>query len=127
MSPNYDIYLQDIVEAIDRIELYVQDTTRAQFEIDRMRFDAVVRNLEVIGEAVKRVSDSIRENYPSVSWRKIAGLRDRLIHANFDIDIDIIWDVVQSELPTMKIEVQRIIKEQISDVDLWRYLRQMLW
>ena len=87
MSRTYDIYLQDIVEAINRIELYVQDTTRLQFETDQMRFDAVIRNLEVIGESVKRVPDSIRENYPTVAWRKIAGLRDRLIHAYFDIDI----------------------------------------
>ena len=112
MSRTYDIYPRDIVEVINRIESYVQDTTRLQFETDRMRFDAVVRNLEVIGESVKRVPDSIRENYPSVAWRKIAGLRDRLIHAYFDIDIDIIWDIVQSELPTLKNEIQRIINEQ---------------
>lgn len=112
MSRTYDIYLQDIIEAIDRIESYVENTTRSQFESDRMRFDAVVRNLEVIGEAVKRVPNPIRENYPSVAWRKIAGLRDRLIHAYFDIDINIIWDVVQSELPILKSEVQRIIDEQ---------------
>ena len=112
MSRTYDIYLQDIVEAINHIESYVQDTTRFQFETDRMRFDAVVRNLEVIGEAVKRVPDSIRENYPSVAWRKIAGLRDRLIHAYFDIDIEIIWDIVQSELPILKSQIQQIVSEQ---------------
>ena len=112
MSRTYDIYLQDVVEAINRIELYIQDTTRLQFEIDQMRFDAVVRNLEVIGEAIKRVPDSIRENYPSIAWRKIAGLRDRLIHAYFDVDIEIIWDIVQSELPTLKSEIQQIINEQ---------------
>ena len=112
MSRTYDIYLQDIVEAIKRIESYVQDTNRFQFETDQMRFDAVVRNLEVIGESVKRVPDSIRKNYPSVAWRKIAGLRDRLIHAYFDIDIDIIWDIVQSELPVLKSEIQRILNEQ---------------
>ena len=77
-----------------------------------MRFDAVVRNLEIIGEAVKRVPNSIRENHPNVAWRQIAGLRDRLIHAYFDIDIDIIWDVVQSELPILKSEIQRIVGEQ---------------
>ena len=115
MSRTFDIYLQDIVEAINRIESYVQDMTRPQFETDRMRFDAVVRNLEVIGEAVKRVPNSIRENYPNVAWRKIAGLRDRLIHAYFDIDIDIIWDVVQSELPTLKSDVQRIINNKAND------------
>lgn len=112
MSRAYDIYLQDIVEAINRIESYIQYTTRLQFEIDQMRFDAVVRNLEVIGEAIKRVPDSIRENYPSIAWRKIAGLRDRLIHAYFDVDIEIIWDIVQSELPILKSDIQRIINEQ---------------
>lgn len=84
-----------------------------------MRFDAVVRNLEIIGEAVKRVPDSIQENYPSVTWWKIAGLRDRLIHAYFNIEIAIIWDVVQSELPILKNEIQRIINELGNDnVDL---------
>ena len=111
MSRTSNVYLQDIVEAINRIETYVKNTTRFGFETDRMLFDAVVRNLEIIGEAVKRVPDSIRKNHPSVAWRKIAGLRDRLIHAYFDIDVDIIWDVVQSELPTLKIQIRRIIEE----------------
>ena len=70
MSRTYDIYLQDIVEVINRIESYVQDTTRFQFETDQMRFDAVVRNLEVIGESVKRIPDLIRESYPSVACER---------------------------------------------------------
>ena len=83
-----------------------------RFETDRMRFDAVIRNLEIIGEAVKRVPNPIRKNHPSVAWRKIAGLRDRLIHAYFDIDIDIIWDIVHSELPILKTQVREIIEEK---------------
>ena len=67
MSRTYDIYLTDIVTAIDPIESYTQDTTQFEFETDRMRFDATVRNLEVIGEAVKRIPDSVRENYPNVA------------------------------------------------------------
>ena len=66
MSQDFDIYLEDILEAIDRIQEYVQDVTRETFETDRMRIDAVIRNLEVIGEAVKQVPDSVREKYPSV-------------------------------------------------------------
>ena len=80
MSQDFDIYLEDILEAIDRIQEYIQDGTRGTFERDRMRIDAVARNLEIIGEAVKQVPDSVREKYPSVEWRKIAGLRDILIH-----------------------------------------------
>jgi uncharacterized protein with HEPN domain len=112
MSRTSDIYLQDIVDAISRIESYVEGTTRLAFETDRMRFDAVIRNLEIIGEAVKRVPNPIRKNHPSVAWRKIAGLRDRLIHAYFDIDIDIIWDIVHSELPILKTQVREIIEEK---------------
>lgn len=86
--------------------------TREVFETDAMRFDAVIRNLEVIGEAVKQVPEFVREEYPSVEWRKIAGLRDVLIHKYFHINIEIVWDVVQSHIPRLKLEIQQIIKEK---------------
>ena len=111
MSRNYDTYLQDILEAIHRIESYVENVNRSTFEKEQMRFDAVIRNLEIIGEAVTRVPKSIQKNYPNVSWREIVGFRNRLIHAYFDIDIDIVWDAVQSELPILKTQIQRIIKK----------------
>ena len=79
MSQDYDIYLQDAVDAIDRIQEYVRGITREAFETDGMRFDAVIRILEVIGETVKQVPESVREEHPGVEWRKIAGLRDVLI------------------------------------------------
>ncbi len=112
MSRDYDIYLEDILEAIDRIQEYMQGVNRAAFETDRMRFDAVIRNLEVIGEAVKQAPDSVREKHPSVEWRKIAGLRDILIHKYFNINIEIVWDVVQSNIPILKMEIQQITKEK---------------
>ena len=87
MSRNYEIYLEDVLEAINRIQAYMQGITRTEFESDRMRFDAIIQNLEVIGEAVKQVPESLREEYPSVEWRKIAGLRDILIHGYFDVTI----------------------------------------
>ena len=112
MSRDYDIYLDDILEAIDRIQEYVEDITRDVFAADRMRFDAVIRNLEIIGEAVKGVPDSVRQNYPDVEWRKIAGLRDILIHKYFSINVEIVWDVVDSKLPILKTQLQQIIKER---------------
>lgn len=112
MSQDFDIYLEDILEAIDRIQEYVQDVTRETFEADRMRIDAVIRNLEVIGEAVKQVPDSIREQYPRVEWRKIAGLRDILIHKYFDVNLGIVWGVVQSNIPILKTEIQQILNEK---------------
>ena len=111
MSRNYSLYLQDIAEAIDRIQLYLEGVARDEFETNQMRLDAVIRNLQIIGEAVKKIPDSIQKKYPNIPWREIAGLRNRVTHAYFNVDINIIWDVVQSELPILKPQVQRIIKE----------------
>ncbi len=74
-----------------------------------MRFDAVIRNLEIIGEAVKQVPQSVRENQPNIEWRKIAGLRDILIHKYFDLNKEIIWDVVQSKLPILKAQICKFV------------------
>ena len=111
MSRNYDLYLQDIVVAADRIVSYVKDVSRGEFEADQMRLDAVIRNLQVIGEAVKKIPDSIQKGYPNIPWQEIAGLRNRVTHVYFDVDINIIWDVVQFELPTLKTQIQQILKE----------------
>ncbi len=111
MSRNYSLYLQDIAEAIDRIQSYLEGVARDEFETNQMRLDAVIRNLQIIGEAVKKIPDSIKKKYPNIPWQEIAGLRNRVTHAYFNVDINIIWDVVQSELPILQPQVQRIIKE----------------
>ena len=112
MSRNYDLYLRDIVTAADRIASYVEDITRSEFEADRMRIDAVIRNLQIIGEAVKKTPDSIQKEYPNIPWQEIAGLRNRVTHVYFNVDINIIWDVVQFELPILKTQIQQILKEK---------------
>ena len=111
MSRNYNLYLQDIVAAADRIISYTGGMTRNEFEVDQMRVDAVVRNFQIIGEAVKNIPGSIRERYSNIPWQEIAGLRNRVTHVYFHVDVGIIWDVVQSELPILKTQIQQILKE----------------
>ena len=71
--------------------------------------DGVIRNLEIIGEAVKNLPDDIKKDYPEVEWRKIAGLRDILIHAYFGVDLEVIWDIVKNKVPELKEMVRKIL------------------
>ena len=95
------VYLEDILEAIGAIREYTSGMSRESFGRDRKTVDAVLRNLEVIGETVKRLPTEVRSAEPEVEWPKIAGLRDVLIHAYFGVDLDIVWDVVQNKVPSL--------------------------
>ena len=88
-------------EACQRIERYVAGMDQAAFRRDEKTRDAVLRNLEVIGEAAKRIPDDIRALHPGIDWRRIAGLRDVIAHAYFGIDEAILWDIVESKVPTL--------------------------
>ena len=88
--------------AIERIEEYTEGLDFDDFLENKLVQDAVVRRLEIIGEAVKIIPEDIRNKKPEIEWRKIAGLRDILIHAYFGIDFDIIWDIVKNKLPELR-------------------------
>ena len=103
-------YLSHILEAAGRIEQYVS-VGRDNFLIDTLRQDATIRQLEVIGEAVKRLSPNIRIQYPEVPWRQIAGTRDVLIHDYMGVDIDRVWEIATREVPILKHEVERVLSE----------------
>ncbi len=109
MSRDYKVYLEDILEAIGKIRTYTAGMSADSFGADDKTLDAVLRNLEVIGEAVKRIPDEVRSQHQQVEWKKIAGLRDILIHKYFGIDAEIIWDVVCNKLP----ELERQIRDAV--------------
>jgi uncharacterized protein with HEPN domain len=105
MPRDFEVYLEDIRQAISKIQNYTTGLTQEAFAQDNKTIDAVIRNLEVIGEAAKIVPESIRANYPTIEWKKIAGLRDILAHHYFEVDLEIIWDILQNKLPALTREL----------------------
>jgi uncharacterized protein with HEPN domain len=111
MSRDYRLYLDDILEAIHQIRTYVADRDEESFATDRKTQDAVIRNLEIIGEAAGRLPEQIQKAGPDVDWRKIKGLRNILIHEYFGINLSIIWDVVESKLDPLEKACLRLLEE----------------
>ena len=99
-------FLGDIREALQRITTYVAGMTYESFVADPKTQDAVVRNLEILGEATKNLSEELRATYPSVPWRSMAGARDRLIHHYFGTNLDIVWQIATVELPQIASQLE---------------------
>ena len=111
MPRDYKVYLQDVLDAAGKVRSYTAGLSFKIFSEDTKTVDAVVRNLEVIGEAIKQVPDDVRSKHADVEWKKIAGLRDILVHQYFGIDVEIIWDIVQNKLPALEAQIRKIIEE----------------
>lgn len=109
MPRDYKVYLEDILEASRQIHLYTSGMSTQEFARDRKTLDAVVRNLEIIGEATKYIPQSIRSQKPGIDWKRIAGLRDILIHEYFGVDTEIIWDIITNKLPPLEKEVAELL------------------
>ena len=105
-------FLNDILEAVQRIQVYTEKMSFDDFIEDIKTQDAVLRNLEIIGEAVKNIPDSIRQKVPSVPWKSIAGMRDKLIHQYFGVNFDIVWCVVKDDLSGLINAVNLILKNE---------------
>jgi uncharacterized protein with HEPN domain len=103
-----EVYLRHVLDAIRSIEGYIEGG-RDDFFASSMQQDAVVRQLEVIGEAVKQLSAEVRDQQPEIPWREIAGMRDVLIHAYFSVDLEQVWEVTQRDLRDLKRVVEEIL------------------
>ena len=111
-TPKYKVYLDDIMESIIKIEGYMNKVlSYKDFKCNNLITDAVVRNLEIIGEATKNLPLDIKRRYRDIEWKKISGLRDILIHEYFGINLEIVWDVVTDKIPKLKSSIKKIIKE----------------
>jgi len=111
MSRDWRLFLQDMIESADKVRRYVEGLSLESFQRNEMAYDAVLRNLEIIGEAAKSIPPEIRDRYPEVAWRGVAGLRDLLAHAYFGLDDNTLWDIIQTKLPDFLSQANRIAEE----------------
>jgi len=102
-------FLNDILEAAKRITLYTDNIPYEAFLSEIKTQDAVVRNLEIIGEATKQIPDEIRQHAPHIPWKSITGMRDKLIHQYFGVNLDIVWNVVQDDLAKLVEAIESIL------------------
>ena len=113
MKRDYKLFIKDIVDAIESIEEFVAGMNFEEFKNDDKTVSAVVRKLEIIGEATKNIPDEIKEKYPMLPWKEMAKIRDKLIHGYFVVDFEIVWKVIKEELPLLKSEIRRILHEEM--------------
>ncbi len=109
MKKNDLVYLDHILDSIGWIEEYTEGMERADFLSNKLVQDGTIRQIEIIGEATKNLSKDFREKYPQVPWKDIAGMRDRLIHHYFGVNLKDVWYTVQVDIPVLKDEIMAII------------------
>src|SRR4030042_1378907 len=108
MKRDIGLFIEDILNSIKNIEEFSKNLNKEKFSRDNLRQSAIIRQLEIIGEAVKSIPNSFREKYPKIAWKDIAGLRDVLSHAYFGVNLDRVWKIIESELPKLKEELNKI-------------------
>lgn len=110
------LYLSEMIDAVDAIEDFTHGMDREDFLCDAKTESAVVRQFEILGEAAKAIPENIKALVPNLPWSKIAGMRDRLIHAYFIVDYNLVWDTLENELPILKEKLEKL-RSELKEVD----------
>ena len=103
------VFIRHIIESIEKIEQFSRGISKESLKDDELRQYAIVRAIEIIGEAVKNLPISVTQKYRSIRWKDIAGTRDILIHAYFSVDLDLVWDIIKIYIPELKQKIEKIL------------------
>lgn len=112
----WEDYIEDIADAIESIEEFIIDMDYEEFLLDKKTNFAAVRSLEIIGEATKNIPDSVRDKYPHVPWKDMAGTREKMIHHYFGVDLKVVWKTITEDIPSLK----PLIREMLNDIEKYR-------
>lgn len=107
----HSVYLEDILDAIGKAESFVEGMSRDDFGSDDKTVFAVIRALEIIGEAAKQVPQDMRDKAPDIPWRSMVGMRDKLIHSYSTVNLDVVWKTLREELPKLRASVEKLLSE----------------
>ena len=105
-------YLDDIMDSILKIEQFIEEMDFIQFSDDAKTSYAVIRAFEIIGEATKEIPDEVKDKYTDLPWKEMSRMRDKLIHAYFGVNLEVVWKTIQQDVPTLKKSIQKVINEE---------------